>query len=302
MSIEEYRCFARVVEDDGFTAAAKTLGVSKSYVSKQVSRLEDRLAVQLLNRTTRKMTLTSEGAQFYQRVREILLQINDAEAELSLAQDDPQGVLRVSMPMVFGVRYLSPLIPAFMEAFPNVSLECDYSDHKVDLMGSSVDLALRIGQLEDSSLIARKLAPVRSYAVAAPTYIARRGLPANPAELAEHEVLLYSQHGNGHTQTWTFSAAVGGEVSVRVNGALLANVGDALVDAAVAGLGVATLPDFIVSQHLTEGRLQRVLPEWTTFDGALWAVFPHNRHVSAPVRAFVDFMRDNLEPTWVIEQ
>lgn len=298
MPLEEYRAFVRVVEDGSFTAAARSLGTSKSFVSKRLSRLEDRLGVQLLNRTTRQVMVTPEGEQFYERVASILRLVDDAEAEISAAQAAPQGTLKVSLPMSFGLRYLSPLVAEFIEAHPGVDIECDYSDRKVDVVAEGYDVAVRIGELADSSLIARKLAPTIGGVFAAPSYLKKHGYPANPSELADHECLLYSYSSASHAQTWTLQAQVGGTATVRVHGRLLANAGEALRDAAVAGRGIALFPDFLVVEQVRSGALVRVLPEWRLYDGAIWALFPQNRYVSATVRSFVDFLREHLERTW----
>ncbi len=301
MSLDEYRSFVQVVQDSSFTEAARSLGVSKSFVSKQVSRLEDRLGVQLLNRTTRAMTLTPDGEVFHERLSQILKDIDDAEARLTQAQDAPQGLIRVSVPLSFGLRHLMPVMAEFLAANPGVALHCEYTDRKVDLMVEGVDLALRIGVLPDSSLIARRLATINAYAFASPAYLAEHGTPASPAELSEHTCLLYSNISLGHAQTWTFDAEVGGSVTVRVKGRLLTNVGDVMCHSAVRGHGVAILPDFLGAPEVASGALQRILPEWSASTGALWAVFPQNRHVSGPVRALIDFLKAELKPDWAVQ-
>lgn len=295
MSLDEYRAFARVVEEGTFTGAAKSLGSSKSFVSKQVSRLEDRLGVRLLNRTTRQVTLTDAGEQFYERVARILLEVDDAEAQVSAAQATPRGTLRVSLPMSFGLRYLSPLVAEFARQNPLVQLDLDYSDRKVDVVAEGFDVAIRIGNLADSSLIARRLAQTCGHAVASPDYLAQHGRPEHPSDLARHECLLYRNVSASFVHTWTFEAPGDERVSVRVQGRMLSNSGETCRDAAVAGLGVALLPDFLCREELASGELVTVLDAWEMPIGSIWALFPHNRHVSASVRSFVDFIAEHLD-------
>ncbi|MFT6397094.1 MAG: DNA-binding transcriptional LysR family regulator [Bradymonadia bacterium] len=297
MSLDEYRAFVRVVEDGSFTAAARSLGVSKSFVSKQISRLEDRLGVRLLNRTTRQVTPTDAGNQFHKRALAFLGEIEEAEAEAQQASASPRGTLRVSLPMSFGLRYLSPLLAEFLEANQEVRIDADYSDRKVDVVAEAFDVAVRIGALADSSLVGKKLAPMSLHVLASPEYWETHPRPQNPAELAEHEVLLYRYISANHTQSWDFKVKGGQSTSVRVSGRLLANAGEALRDAAISGLGVARLPDFLVCDAIEGGVLEPVLEEWRNETGAIWAIFPHNRHVSTTVRLFVDFLADRLKAT-----
>lgn len=295
MSLDEYRAFSRVVEEGTFTAAAEVLGASKSFVSKQVSRLEDRLGVQLLNRTTRQVTVTEAGEQFYERVTSILVEVEDAEAQAAAVQYTPRGTLRVSIPMSFGLRYLSPLVAEFALDNPMVAFDIDLNDRKVDVVAEGFDVAVRIGQLADSSLIARKLAPFRLYTVASPEYLSQHGRPEHPSDLGDHDCLLYRNVSASMTHTWTFESDDGRKESVRVTGRMLSNAGEASRDAAVAGLGVTRLPDFLCRDEIASGALVPLLGDWSYHSGAIWALFPHNRHVSATVRAFVDFLGTRLE-------
>ncbi len=295
MSLDEYRAFVRVVEDGSFTAAARTLGVSKSFVSKQISRLENRLGVRLLNRTTRQVTATDAGTQFHKRALAFLSEIEEAEAEAQQASSSARGTLRVSLPMSFGLRYISPLLAEFLAENTEVRIDADYSDRKVDVVAEGFDLAVRIGALADSSLVGKKLAPMSLHVVAAPEYWESRAKPENPADLAKHEALLYRYISANHRQNWEFKAKGGSSATVRVTGRLLANAGEALRDAAISGLGVARLPDFLVCDAIAGGDLEPVLEEWRNETGAIWAIFPHNRHISATLRLFVDFLAERLK-------
>jgi DNA-binding transcriptional LysR family regulator len=295
MALDEYRAFIRVVEHASFTDAARSLGVSKSFVSKQVSRLEDRLGVRLLNRTTRQVSPTPVGVQFYQRTVVFLTEIDDAEAEAQHISGTPRGALRVAFPLSFGLQHLSSIISEFLVKNPHVKADADYSDRKVDVVAEGFDVAVRIGSLADSSFVGRKLAQMSLHVVASAAYWDDHGRPEHPKELAQHHALLYRYVAASHTQTWDFRPPGREHVSVRVSGRLLTNTGESLRDAAVAGLGIAHLPDFLVREEIKAGQLEPLLEEWRTETSAIWAIFPHNRHVSATVRAFVDFLAERIQ-------
>lgn len=292
MSFEQYQVFAKVVEEGGFTAAARVLGVSKSFVSKRIRELEDRVGVRLLDRTTRQVTVTDAGASFHERVSKILGEVDAAENELTASQHSPKGLLRVSVPMSFGIRYLSPLLAQFAAEFPEVSLDVDFADRRVDLVAEGFDVAIRIGALADSSLIARKLAPLGGHTVASPSYLERHGTPTSPTDLGDHLCLLYRNQSAGMTHTWTYRDAKQREVPVRVTGRYLSNLGDATRDGALAGLGVAWLPEFLCSEDIAAGRLVPLLESWSMPASSVWAMYPHSRHVPTTVRAFVDFVAE----------
>ena len=294
MALDEYRAFVRVVEHGSFTDAARSLGVSKSFVSKQVSRLEDRLGVRLLNRTTRQVSPTPVGIQFYQRAVSFLTDVDDAEAEAQHTSGSPRGSLRISLPTSFGLQHLSPVIAEFLLENPSVKVDADYSDRKVDVVAEAFDVAVRIGALADSSLVGRKLAQMSLHVVASPAYWDEHGRPAHPKELSDHHALLYRYIAANHTQSWDFRPPKREATSVRVSGRLLTNAGESLRDAAEAGLGIARLPDFLVRDAVAVGRLEPQLEDFRSETSAIWAIFPHNRHVSATVRAFVDFLAEKI--------
>ncbi|MDH3231391.1 MAG: LysR family transcriptional regulator, partial [Alphaproteobacteria bacterium] len=244
--------FARVVEANSFTEAARRLGMSKAAVSKQVSKLEERLGARLLNRTTRRLSLTEVGAAFYERCARIVAEAEEAELAVTRLNATPRGTLRIDAPVNFGMQYLAPLLPPFMLQHPDLRVDMSFNDRFVDLVEEGCDLAVRIGQLPDSSLVARKLAETRSVICAAPSYWDRHGRPGDPSDLANHDCFAYSYLATG--SEWRLQGP-GGEVAVRVSGSLAANNGDVLRQAAVAGLGVVAMPVFIVCDDLRKGRL-----------------------------------------------
>lgn len=297
-SLDGIPVFAKVVETGGFTAAARELGLSKSAVSKQVARLEERLGARLLNRTTRRMSPTEVGRAFYERCRRIVDEIEDAEGAVMALQDQPRGTLRVNGPMSFGVRHLAPAIAAFMSAYPDLRVELELNDRMVDVVDEGYDVTIRIARLPDSALVARKLAPMRPVVCAAPSYWEAHGMPDTPDDLRRHNCLLYAYLMSG--TDWRFVGPNGVEFEVPVSGSIRANNGDALAAAGVAGLGVLRSPSFIVWEYLRSGQLVAVLPEYGEPGTSIYAVYPHSRHLSTKVRVFVDFLVDRFgpEPYW----
>jgi len=285
--------FARVVDDGGFSAAARVLGMSKSAVSKQVSALEDRLGARLLNRTTRRMSLTESGAALIDNCRRVLAEAEAAEIAVGALQSAPSGVLRINAPVTFGATHLAPALPDFLARHPLVTIDITLNDRMVDLIDEGYDLAVRITRLADSSLIARKLAPGRRVMVAAPSYLERRGRPATLAELTGHDCLAYSYISAD--EEWRFHGPTG-EETVRVGSRLRANSGEVLLAAAIAGAGIAALPTFICGADLAAGRLARVLPDYDNRSFAVYAVWPAGRHPSPKLRAFVDFLAERFGP------
>jgi DNA-binding transcriptional LysR family regulator len=291
--LDDMIAFIRVVESRSFTAAAERLGLSKSVVSRRLTELENRLGTRLLNRTTRSLSLTPAGQTFFERARAILADVEEAEQAVAELGRDPRGLLRVNAPMSFGILHLAPAVADFMARFPNVELDLDLTDRFVDLVEEGWDIAVRIGRLRDSSLIARKLAPSRLVTVASPAYLERRGRPERPEELTRHECLLYTTLSN--PSVWHFRAD-GDLRSVRVQGRMRVNNGDTILEAVRAGLGLAVLPTFMLSDDLRSGRLVTVLDAFEATDFAIYAVWPHHRHLSPKVRAFVDFLAERFGP------
>jgi DNA-binding transcriptional LysR family regulator len=291
--LDQMETFAEVVEAGGFSAAAGRLDVSKSAVSKQVARLEDRLGVRLLNRTTRRLSVTEAGATFYEACRRVLDEAESAERAVSELAAAPHGLLKLNAPMSFGFLHLAAAIPAFHARFPQIKVDAVMNDRFVDLIQEGYDLAIRIGVLRDSSLIARRLAPSHAVVCASPDYLARRGRPKEPEDLAEHDCLLYSNQQN--PREWQFLGPRGVH-SVRIDGPFSANNGDALCRAALAGMGVTRLPTFIVGDDLRAGRLEAVLPGHPLPEQGIHAVYPHSRNLSVKVRLFLDFLAEHLGP------
>lgn len=290
--------FARVVEAGSFTAAATKLGLSKSAVSKQVSRLEQRLGVRLMNRTTRSLSLTEAGQAFYEGCQKVVAEAEAAEQAVTHLAAAPRGVLRVNAPMSFGVLHVAPALPELLRACPELSIDLTLNDRQVDLVEEGYDLAIRIGALADSSLVARRLAPSHRILCAAPSYLTARRRPAAPEDLAGAECLVYSYQAAG--QEWRLSGPAG-EKRVRIAGRLKVNNGDALLAAALDGQGIAFLPSFIVGAALRAGRLERLLPDWRDAEQTdVHGIYAAGRQAPPKVRAFIDFLagRFGNPPYW----
>jgi DNA-binding transcriptional LysR family regulator len=290
MQIEDLQIYVATVDERSFTAAAMRLQLSKQFVSRRVMALEADLGVRLLVRNTRKLAVTDLGQEFYERAKRILTEVADAEQAMSSQRSNPRGLLRVSAPMSFGTTHLSPLVADFMRANPDVRIDMELSDRVVDLIGEGFDMALRIGTLTDSSLIAQKLTEIRMIACCSPGYAAARRLPATPDDLARHPCLLYGQEGR---TGWEFIVD-GARRAFEVRGPLRANNGEVIRDAAVAGLGIALLPEFIVSATVASGALIEVLSDFDTPPLALYAVYPQHRESAVTTRAFAHFLRQRF--------
>jgi len=286
--------FARVAETGSFSEAARRLRSSKSVVSRQIAALESELGVRLLHRSTRALTLTEAGRGYFDQLVRILADIDEANLSVSHLQAAPRGRLRVNAAMSFGIRHLAPAIPDFLARCPEVKIDLTLNDRFVDLVDEGYDMAVRIGHLIESSLVARRLAPLRRVVCASPAYLAARGVPATPDDLAGHECLRYSNIPVG--DEWTFTAPDGRARSAEVTGRLRVNNGDALRIAALEGLGLACLPTFIVGEDLRAGTLVPVLEGAAHQSGGVFAVYPHARHLSPKVRAFIDFLVERFGP------
>ncbi len=287
--------FVRVAETRSFTEAAERLRTSKSGLSRQVSALEAELGARLLHRTTRSLTLTEAGRSYYERAVRILADLEEANAAVSQHQASPRGHLRISAPMSFGFLHLAPALPDFLDRYPEVSVDLAMNDRFVDLVEEGFDLAVRISALADSSLISRRLAPIRRVLCASPDYLARRGLPKTPDDLKGHDGLRNTNISPSSAE-WRFVAPDGREWSIEMEGRVAANNGDALRAAALRGLGIANLPSFIVGGDLQAGTLVSLLDGFLPGDLTLHAVYPAARHLSPKVRAFVDFLADRFGP------
>ncbi len=279
--------FVAVAETSSFTAAAKRLAVSTAHVSRQINALEERLGAKLFYRTTRKVTATEVGATYYQHCRQLLDSLDDAEQAVLSLQATPRGKLRLTCSVAYGDRFIAPMVNEFASRYPDLSVEMIFTNQTLDLVQEGIDLAIRLSQLKDSSLIARKIAPRTLYVCGSPQYFARQGQPQILSELANHNCLL------GTLDYWSFFE--NGEThTVKVDGNWRCNSGPALLDAALRGLGLVQLPDYYVSEHLQNETLISVLDKYRLPDSAVWAVYPPNRHLSPKVRLLVDFLRERI--------
>jgi len=286
--------FVEVVEGHSFSAAARGLGLTRSAVSRQIAGLEDRLGARLLNRTTRRLSLTEAGAVYYEHCARILADAAAAERAVADLDEAPRGLLRINAPMSFGQNHLGPAVAEFLAAHSALKVELILDDRVVDLVGEGYDVAVRIAELPPSTLIARRLAVNRRVLCAAPAYLARAGRPERPEDLTRHACLGYTYLATGND--WRFRGP-DGPVGVRIDGAISANNGDVLRQMGLAGLGILLAPTFIVGDDLRRGGLVKLLEDWVDADTGIYAVYPHSRHVSPKVRAFVDFLAARFGPS-----
>lgn len=292
----EMKVFAAIVEAGSFTAGADVLGMSKAAVSRHVAELEERLGVRLLHRTTRRLSPTGEGEIFHARCRELLGNLDEAEAEISSRVGEATGLLKLNVPVTFGLMHLAPLWPAFMARHPKLALDITLSDRVADLVEEGYDAAVRIGQLAPSSLISRRLASTRMVVCASPDYLARRGEPVHPRDLLGHDVISYSLSASG--ENWSFSGPAG-EATVRVVPRMRTNNGDTCRAAALQHEGVILQPTFIVGQDLAQGTLREVLPGYRSGELGIHAVYPSRKFVSPKLRLLIDFLVEAFaEPDW----
>ena len=294
----EMQTFNAVVDAGSFVKAAEALAMSKAAVSRYVVDMETRLGVRLLHRTTRRLSLTEEGQVFYGRSKELLAELAEAEDEISSRSHAASGLLRINAPFTFGVLHLAPLWGAFMAQNPKVKLDVTLADRLVDLVEEGYDMAIRIASLENSTLVSKRLASTRMLLCASPQYLALHGTPKEPAELAAHAVISYSYWST--RDEWHFTGPQG-PVSVKTNPCIHTNRGDTCRAAALAHQGVILQPDFLVGPDLAVGTLVEVLPQYRSLELGIYAVYPTRKHVSAKVRALIDFLAAHFaqtRPSW----
>ena len=291
--LSEMEAFATVVDQGGFTDAAKKLGISKSAVSKHVSSLETRLGARLLNRTTRRVSPTEIGLAYYDRARRVLNDAGEADALVTSMQSAPSGMLRVSVATDFGVNHLSPILGGFLHEYPDITVNMVLDNRYVELISEGFDLSVRIGELEDSSMRARKLAETHKQMICSPSYIAEFGQPQRIDDLNEHKLLHYSNQSNG--SVWKLTAPSGEKRQVRSAGWLTVNDGQSLLNAALGGLGIAFLPDFLYAEAFNDGRLVPAIPNMAPETLGIYAVYPPGRYTQPKVRAFIDFLVESFK-------
>lgn len=296
--LEQIRTFVQLVDAGSSTKAAELRGLAVSAISRRMKELENRLGVQLLQRTTRKMHLTDAGRVFYERCVQLLADLADAEAEVTESNAVLRGRLRVAVPLSLGIAHLVPAIVEFMNCHPELRIELDMSDRQVDLVEEGFELAIRVGRLRDSSLMARKIGDFRHVVCASPDFLSVCGEPEHPADMRGWPALCYSHLSR--PSSWHFDSGTGDSGSVDVEARMLSTNGDALREAAIAGLGVICEPSFIVHDAVERGLLKVVLQQYRWHDMAIYAVYPPTRHLSTKVRRFIDFLarRFGDEPYW----
>ena len=291
------RVFTTVVDAGSFAAAADRLDLSRGMTSRYLAQIEKHLGVRLLNRTTRRLSLTEAGEDYYERATQVLGLVEEAEQQAARGAAEPRGTLRINAPVAFGIRHLGPALAEFLARCPQLKADLTLNDRFVDLVEEGFDVAVRIARRIDPGLIARPIARARAFACASPAYLKRHGAPKSPADLERHNCLTYAY--GGPQNAWRFTRR-GREVSVRVKGNLHSNNGDILCSAAAAGLGIVLQPAFFVHALVRAGELTRVLPAWEAESATVYAVYPSRQFLAPKVRSFVDFLveRFGSDPGW----
>jgi len=292
---ENMATFIRVVEAGSISGAADRTGVAKSAVSRRLKELEGHLGVELFHRTTRSMNLTDTGRAFYHQSVRIMDDVLEAELATSQAHATLQGSLKIALPSTFGLMHIGPAINEFSRVNPNIEFDLDFNDREVDLIQEGFDLAIRIANLPDSSLIARRLAPIQLVMCASPDYLEQKGTPQSPDELKQHQCLVYSLIRD--FEYWQLTDSNGKQIRAKINPYLKASTGEFLKDAAVEGQGIILLPSFIVYKEIERGTLVQLFKEYKLPPLNAYAIYPQTRHLSLRVRAFVDFLVKRFEET-----
>ncbi|MBE9115619.1 LysR family transcriptional regulator [Lusitaniella coriacea LEGE 07157] len=290
---ESLRAFSRVVEEGGFAAAARKMEMSRSAVNKLVANLENELGVQLLYRTTRKVTPTDTGRAFYERCVEILTSLAEAEQLASEQHGEPKGTIKINAPMSFGTLYLGAIASDFMVRYPEIKVQLTLDDRFVDAIAEGYDLVVRIAKpTESASLVVRPIIPIERVLCAAPAYLEKRGIPQHPQDLKQHSCLHYGYLATG--SQWQFEDGTE-RYTIAINGVFCSNNGEVLRDAAVRGLGIALLPRFIVENELNNGTVQQILMNYRLPEIVLSVIYPVNRHLSTKVRLLTEFLEECLK-------
>ncbi|WP_210398299.1 LysR family transcriptional regulator [Motiliproteus sediminis] len=283
------RVFCRVVARENFSQAARDLHISPAMVTKHIAALEEQLNVRLLNRTTRTVSTTEAGERYYHICRNMLADLEDAESSLAELGSRPAGTLKLTAPVDFGVLCLAPAIARYLALYPEVKIDISYQDKRVNLVEEGFDMAIRIGTLADSSLVAQRIMPQRMFCCAAPAYIEQHGAPKLPAELRQHSCLTYTYSSTNNE--WQFRRE-GDNQAVRVSGRLNANNGRAIVAAAVEGVGIIMKPEFMLRESLDNGQLVKILEGWEIPSSNVYAVYPHRQYLPAKMSSFIGFLKE----------
>lgn len=290
--LQAMKVFCRVYEAESFKLASETLDISRPMVTRYLNALEEELGAKLLHRNTRNISVTHAGRQYYQHCINILEAIEEAEGELGDLTHQPKGHLRVSVPMDFGLTHMVPILNEFSKGYPEISMEIDFSDKRIDLTESGVDLAVRGGELGGDHFIARPLCHMRGYVCASPRYLERYGVPKHPRDLLEHNCLVYTNAPNAGR--WQFRNDEG-DYDIQVSGSLMGNNGSALTRFAVEDAGIIMQPDFLVDQYLASGELVNVLSDYETFTGQFYAIYAERKLMPKKVRLLIDFLVEKLQ-------
>jgi DNA-binding transcriptional LysR family regulator len=293
--------FAKVAEERSFAAAGRAMGVSVATVSRAVTRLEERLGGRLFNRTSRRLALTDYGHRLAERASKIFTDAEEAEDFAREASSRPRGLVKLAAPLSFGARWVAPMLPEFFRRYPDIAVDLHLTDAQTDLIGDGFDAALRIAVLEDSSLVARLIAPVRRFVVASPAYVARHGRPRHPRDLASHQCLSYIKRAKH--DVWRFThRKTGDECAITPTGPLRGTSAEALLPTVLEGLAITELPDFLATRYFPDGQLEPVLTDWVLPEGGLYFVTPTARARPAKVSALADFLIAELtDARWSAE-
>lgn len=291
-TLDGLKTVVAVVETNSFTAASERLGISKALVSKYVGEVERSLDIRLFNRTTRQLALTDAGKRYYQQSITLLEQYTALVDNVTGEQTKPRGILRISAPVTFGEMQLAPLLPKFIESYPDLKIELVLTNNAIDMLEEGIDVRLRIGGVDDSSMIARHLNTFKLVLCASPSYIKKYGLPKKPEHISHHNCVIDSNFRVG--KQWPFISPQGQANTIDVLSAISVNSPQAVREIAIAGGGIAMIPGFIVEDAISDGRLISILPEYTTLEFGLYAIYPHRKYVAKKVRCFIDFMLDEF--------
>jgi len=285
--------FVEVINAGSFTKAADNTGHSTSYISKEINKLEERLGLRLMNRTTRSISLTPEGEMYFQQCQQIIDDAEQAESSVNQRQVEPKGTLKVSCPMSFGFSHLRPIFARFLTTFPQVNLELDMTGRQVDVVADGIDVAIRTaGELEDSSLISRHLISSFGVTVASPQYLSTHGVPQHPSELSQHQTITYSHIKMPNI--WQYQTAQGEQISVQLQSRVITNSPEMELDLALAGLGITRMPEFYLDDKLDNGELVSLFDDYQKTPINVYLVYASRKHMSAKVRSFIDFILDEL--------